>query len=88
MVDALRLDGVTKRFGEFTAVNGLSFAVPEGEVFGFLGGNGGGKTTSLRMVLDIIGRVRDGSRCSAARPGGRTAPTSASCPRSAGCIGA
>ena len=50
----LVLDRVTKRFGDFTAVDGLSFAVPEGCVFGFLGGNGAGKTTSLRMALDII----------------------------------
>ena len=50
----LVLDDVTKRFGDFTAVDRLSFAVPEGGVFGFLGGNGAGKTTSLRMMLDII----------------------------------
>lgn len=50
----LVLDQVTKRFGDVAAVNGLSFAVPEGGVFGFLGGNGAGKTTSLRMALDII----------------------------------
>ncbi len=53
-MDALRLDGVVKRFGDFTAVDNLSFAVAPGEVFGFLGGNGAGKTTSLRMVLDIL----------------------------------
>jgi len=53
-VDALRLDQVVKRFGEFVAVDDLSFAVAPGEVFGFLGGNGAGKTTSLRMVLDIL----------------------------------
>ena len=53
-MDALRLDAVVKRFGDFTAVNDLSFAVAPGEVFGFLGGNGAGKTTSLRMVLDIL----------------------------------
>jgi len=52
--NVLVLDQVTKRFGDFTAVNGLSFTVPEGRVFGFLGGNGAGKTTSLRMALDII----------------------------------
>lgn len=51
---ALVLEGVVKRFGAFTAVDGLSFAVSPGEVFGFLGGNGAGKTTSLRMVLDIL----------------------------------
>ena len=54
MQHALRLDGVVKRFGTMTAVDHLSFAVAPGEVFGFLGGNGAGKTTSLRMVLDII----------------------------------
>lgn len=53
-MEALRLTGVVKRFGDFTAVDDLSFAVAPGEVFGFLGGNGAGKTTSLRMVLDIL----------------------------------
>ncbi len=51
---ALVLDQVVKRFGDFTAVNDLSFSVPEGCVFGFLGGNGAGKTTCLRMMLDIL----------------------------------
>jgi len=51
---ALLLDHVTKDFGLKRAVADLSFSVREGEVFGFLGGNGAGKTTSLRMVLDII----------------------------------
>ena len=50
----LVLDHVVKRFGDFTAVDDLSFSVPEGGVFGFLGGNGAGKTTSLRMALDIL----------------------------------
>ena len=50
----LKLDHVVKRFGEFTAVDDLSFEVAEGGIFGFLGGNGAGKTTSLRMALDII----------------------------------
>jgi ABC-2 type transport system ATP-binding protein len=50
----LVLDQVTKRFGDFTAVDGLSFSVPQGRVFGFLGGNGAGKTTSLRMALDLL----------------------------------
>jgi ABC-2 type transport system ATP-binding protein len=45
---------VVKRFGAFTAVNDLSFEVPEGGIFGFLGANGAGKTTSLRMALDIL----------------------------------
>jgi ABC-2 type transport system ATP-binding protein len=50
----LSFDAVVKRFGDFTAVDRLSFEVPEGGVFGFLGGNGAGKTTSLRMALDIV----------------------------------
>ena len=53
-MDALVLEGVTTRFGDRTAVDALSFAVRPGEIFGFLGGNGEGKTTSLRMVLDIL----------------------------------
>ena len=51
---ALVLDQVTKSFGAKRAVDALSFSVADGQVFGFLGGNGAGKTTSLRMVLDII----------------------------------
>jgi ABC-2 type transport system ATP-binding protein len=53
-LSVLTLDQVVKRFGDFTAVDNLSFSVPEGGIFGFLGGNGAGKTTSLRMALDII----------------------------------
>ena len=47
-------DQVSKRFGDLIAVDDLSFAIPAGGVFGFLGGNGAGKTTSLRMALDIL----------------------------------
>ncbi|HEX8840969.1 MAG TPA: ATP-binding cassette domain-containing protein [Sphingomicrobium sp.] len=50
----LTLERVSKRFDRTLAVDDLSFDVREGEVFGFLGGNGAGKTTSLRMILDII----------------------------------
>jgi len=53
-VSVLTLERVTKRFNETLAVSDLSFSVEPGTVFGFLGGNGAGKTTSLRMVLDII----------------------------------
>lgn len=67
---ALVLDQVTKRYGDFTAVDDLSFGVRTGEVFGFLGGNGAGKTTSLRMVLDII-RPTSGSISVLGRPPGR-----------------
>jgi len=50
----LTLERVTKRFDRTLAVDDLSFSVAPATVFGFLGGNGAGKTTSLRMVLDII----------------------------------
>ena len=69
-MDALRLDGVAKRFGDFVAVEDLSFGVAAGEVFGFLGGNGAGKTTSLRMVLDIL-RPDAGTISVLGRPPGR-----------------
>lgn len=51
---ALELRDVTKRYGDFTAVQGLSLSVPSGCIFGFLGPNGAGKTTSIRMILEII----------------------------------
>jgi ABC-2 type transport system ATP-binding protein len=50
---SLRVERVTKRFGEFTAVDDLSFQVRRGRVFGFLGPNGAGKTTTIRMIVGI-----------------------------------
>jgi ABC-2 type transport system ATP-binding protein len=47
-------DNLSKCYGSFTAVQNLSFAVGEGEVFGFLGPNGAGKTTTIRMVMGIL----------------------------------
>jgi ABC-2 type transport system ATP-binding protein len=49
----LRVRNVTKRFGDFTAVDDLSFDVRRGRVFGFLGPNGAGKTTTIRMIVGI-----------------------------------
>ena len=49
----LRVSSVSKRFGEFTAVENLSFDVRAGRVFGFLGPNGAGKTTTIRMIVGI-----------------------------------
>jgi ABC-2 type transport system ATP-binding protein len=46
--------GLVKRFGDFTAVNGIDFEVQRGEIFGFLGPNGSGKTTTIRMMLGLI----------------------------------
>lgn len=50
---SLTLSNVTKRFGDFTAVEDLSFDVRAGRVFGFLGPNGAGKTTTIRMIVGI-----------------------------------
>ncbi|WP_251554882.1 ABC transporter ATP-binding protein [Neobacillus muris] len=51
---SLKLEHVTKRFGQFTAVNDLSLEIPEREMFGFLGANGAGKTTTFRMILGLL----------------------------------
>jgi ABC-2 type transport system ATP-binding protein len=51
---ALRLSGVTKRFGTKTAVDRLDLSIPRGCIYGFLGQNGAGKTTTLRMIMDIL----------------------------------
>lgn len=45
---------LTRRFGDFTAVDGLTFDVARGEVFGFLGANGAGKTTAIRMLCGLL----------------------------------
>ncbi|MDI1479582.1 ABC transporter ATP-binding protein [Polyangium sp. y55x31] len=50
---AIEVEGLTKRFGKATAVDGVTFAVEPGEVFGFMGHNGAGKTTTLRMLLGL-----------------------------------
>src|SRR5256885_9903071 len=49
----LVLEHVTKKFGEFTAVNDLSVQVRPGRVFGLIGPNGAGKTTTIRMIVNI-----------------------------------
>jgi ABC-2 type transport system ATP-binding protein len=49
----LELDGLTRRFGAVTALDGLSFCVPSGEVVGFLGPNGAGKTTTMRAIFGL-----------------------------------
>jgi ABC-2 type transport system ATP-binding protein len=50
----IRITKLTKRYGGFTAVNGIDLTVPRGELFGFLGPNGAGKTTTLRMIAGIL----------------------------------
>ena len=50
MPPAITADKLTKKFGDFTAVNQITFEVKKGEIFGFLGANGAGKTTAMRML--------------------------------------
>ena len=50
----IRTSGLTKRFGDFTAVDGLSIAVEPGSIFAFLGGNGSGKSTTIRMLIGLL----------------------------------
>ena len=49
----IKVQNLTKRFGHFTAVNAISFEVHQGEIFGFLGANGAGKTTAMRMLCGL-----------------------------------
>lgn len=49
----INTNGLTKRFGNFTAVDNISFSVYKGEIFGFLGANGAGKTTAMRMLSGL-----------------------------------
>ena len=51
-MNAIDVQNIVKKFGDFTAVNGISFAVEEGEIFGLLGPNGAGKSTLIRMMVD------------------------------------
>jgi drug efflux transport system ATP-binding protein len=51
---AIIIENLIKRFGNFTAVNNISFNVNRGEVFGFLGANGAGKTTAIRMICGLL----------------------------------
>lgn len=51
---AIRVEGLTKKFGDFTAVDHLSMSVPKGVIYGFLGPNGSGKTTTIRMMCGLL----------------------------------
>ncbi len=54
MANAVVLDRLTKKFGRFTAVDEISLSVRAGEIFGFLGANGAGKTTAIRMLCGLL----------------------------------
>lgn len=53
-MDMLKLVNLTKKYGDFTAVEGLNLTVKQGEVYGFIGKNGAGKTTTINMLLSLI----------------------------------
>ncbi len=53
-MNAIEVYELTKRFGDFTAVDAISFSVERGEIFGFLGANGAGKTTAMRMLCGLL----------------------------------
>ena len=54
MSTAIRTEELTKAFGSFVAVKGISFKVEKGEIFGFLGPNGAGKTTTIKMLCTLL----------------------------------
>ncbi len=54
MAAIVQVEGLTRKYGSFTAVNNLSFSVEEGDVYGFLGQNGAGKSTTIRMLLTLV----------------------------------
>ena len=53
-MNALEIENISKRFGDFYAVKNLSFNIPKASIYGLLGPNGAGKTTTIRMVMNII----------------------------------
>jgi ABC-type multidrug transport system ATPase subunit len=50
----IEVKNLTKRYGQFTAVDQVSFSVPRGKIFGFLGPNGAGKTTTIKMLTTML----------------------------------
>jgi ABC-2 type transport system ATP-binding protein len=81
----LELRALTRRYGAVQALDGCSFSVGKGQVFGFVGSNGAGKTTAMRIVMGIdrpdAGEVLWQGARSIARPG----VASGTCPRNGAC---
>jgi len=69
---AVAVEGLSKRFGRRLAVDGLSFQVPAGSVCGFLGRNGAGKSTAIRMMMNLLDPTAAKSPCSVSTAGATT----------------
>ncbi len=59
----ITVEKLTKKFGGFTACNEISFSVRRGEIFGFLGANGAGKTTAIKMLCGLLQPTSGGRNC-------------------------
>src|SRR5271154_2496580 len=53
-IPIIEVENLSKKFGDFTAVDRVSFSVPQGQIFGFLGPNGAGKTTCIKMLTTLL----------------------------------
>ena len=88
-MDAIVVKDLTRRFGTFLAVDHVSFSVAQGEIFGFLGSNGAGKSTTIRMLCGLLkptsGTAVVGGDRRGPRPGARQGAASATCRRSSRC---
>ncbi len=73
-MNAITIRGVTKRYSGVTAVSNLDLTVPRGSLYGFIGPNGSGKTTTLRMIMHIL-LPDEGEIEVLGERGTRTAPT-------------
>ena len=82
---AVRFKDVTKRFGDFTAVDAVDFDVQPGEAFGFLGPNGAGKTSTMRMV-GCISPVTAARSCPAPSLRPNSLPANLAASNSSGCL--
>ena len=86
-MNVVEIENVTKTFGKLTAVDDLSLNVPQGSIYGFIGPNGSGKTTTLRMIMNIFypdsGIIRIfNERCGDPRPtASAISPKNAVCTR-------
>ena len=70
----IEVHDLVKKFGDFCAVDHISFTVPEGKIFGFLGPNGAGKTTTIKMLTTVLNPTSGALRVDGHDPAAGTAP--------------